>query len=216
MSDLAAEVAERYRDASRPARGFIRGKLRGDPAVAALLALGAARHFGEVLDLGCGRGQMALALLLAGAARGVTGLDLDAAKIAAAQAAATGLPARFAVADIATAGIPPCDTVVMVDVLLQLPQPAQHALLQRIAAAAPGRVLIRAFDPDRGWRSGVGFAMERIRRRLGADLGRRGSLAPRPLREVAAPLAAAGYGIEVTPCWAGTPLPNVLLVAERR
>jgi SAM-dependent methyltransferase len=216
MSDLAAAVAERYRDASRPTRGFIRGKLRGDPAVAALLALGSERNFGDLLDLGCGRGQMALALLLAGAARSVAGLDLDAAKIAAAQAAAAGLPARFAVADIAAATIPPCDTIVMVDVLLQLPQPAQDALLQRIAVAAPGRVLIRAFDPERGWRSAVGFAMERIRRRLGADLGLRGSLAPRPLREVAVPLAAAGYRIDVAPCWAGTPLPNVLLVAERR
>jgi len=35
-----------------------------------------------LLDLGCGRGQLAIALLLAGVAQRVTGLDIDSAKIA--------------------------------------------------------------------------------------------------------------------------------------
>lgn len=215
MADLAAQVAARYPGISRTARGFIRGKLRGDPVVAALLALGRARGFGTVLDLGCGRGQLALALLLAGVAEHVTGFDIDAGKIALAQRAAAGLPARFAAADLATADIPPCDTLLLIDVLLQLPPAAQDALLARIAAARPRRLVIRAFDPDRGWRSTLGFAMERIRRRIGGDLGTRGALAPRPIAEIARPLVAAGYALRVAPCWAGTPLPNVLLVAER-
>lgn len=215
MTDLAAVVADRYRDASRTARGFIRGKLRGDPVVPALLALGGAHSLGHVLDLGCGRGQLALALLLSGRAERVTGLDLDTGKIAAAQAAAGDLPARFDVADVAAAPIAPCDTLMLIDVLLQLPPPSQDALLARIAAAAPARILIRAFDPERGWRSSLGFAMERARRVLGGDLGLRGAVAPRPLREIAAPLEAAGYAVAVTPCWTGTPLPNVLLVAQR-
>jgi len=215
MPDLAAEIAGRYRGVSRSARGFIRGKLRRDPAVAALLALGRSRNLGEVVDLGCGRGQVALALLVAGVAQRVRGLDIDAAKIAAAQRAAEGLPAEFAVADLAEAAIPPCDTLVMIDVLQQLPLPAQDALLARIAAAAPRRIAIRAFDPQRGWRSTFGFAMERIRRHLGGDLGTRAALAPRPLPEITRPLEAAGYAVRVTPCWAGTPLPNVLLLAER-
>lgn len=215
MQDLAAQVAGRYRGASRMARGFIAGKLRRDPAVAALLALGAARGFGDVLDLGCGRGQLAIALLLAGVAQRVTGLDIDAAKIALAQDAARGLPAAFAVADLALAEIPPAETVLLIDVLLQLPHAAQDALLARILAAGPRRILIRAFDPDRGWRTAFGFAMERTRRLLGADRGLDGALAPRPLPEMTRPLQAAGFAIQVSPCWAGTPLPNVLLVAER-
>ena len=215
MTELAADVAGRYQGISRSARGFIRGKLKGDPAVAALLALGRARGFGEVVDLGCGRGQLAIALLLAGVAQRVHGIDIDAGKSALAAGAAQGLPAHFAVADLALAPIPPCDTLLMIDVLLQLPMPAQDGLLARIAAAAPRRVAIRAFDPGRGWRSATGFAMERIRRVLGGDLGLRGALAPRPLHEVAQPFEAAGYAVRIAPCWAGTPLPNVLLVAER-
>ena len=215
MPDLADDIAGRYRGVSRSARGFIRGKLRRDPAVAALLALGRAHNLGAVTDLGCGRGQVVLALLVAGVARQVHALDIDAAKIAVARDAAQGLPADFAVADLATAEIPRCDTLLMIDVLLQLPLPAQDALLARIAAAGPRRIAIRAFDPQRGWRSAVGFAMERVRRRIGGDLGTQGALAPRPLPEIARPLEAAGYAVQVTPCWAGTPLPNVLLLAER-
>lgn len=208
--DLADAVAARHR--GRFAQGFVRGKLRADPVLPALLAL---PPLGEVVDLGCGRGQLALALLLAGRADGVTGLDLDAAKIACANASAAGLPARFAVADLATASIPRCDTLLLIDVLLQLPHGAQRALLERILAAAPARIVIRNFDPDRGWRSAVGFAMEHARRVLGADLGRAGALAPLPLRDLATPLEDAGYRVTISPCWAGTPLPNVFMLAQR-
>lgn len=210
LRDLPSAVAARY--PGRATQGFVRGKLRGDPVVSVLLAM---RGLGRVLDLGCGRGQLAIALLLGGVAESVTGLDLDAAKIARAEEAARGLPARFAVADLAQAAIPASDTVLIIDVLLQMPPAAQDALIARIVASAPRRVLIRAFDPECGWRSAFGFAMERIRRLLGGDLGLAGALAPRPLRELAAPFERAGYTVRVTPCWAGTPLPNVLLVAER-
>jgi SAM-dependent methyltransferase len=210
VTRLADAVAARYRGITT--RGFVRGKLKRDPVVPALLAL---PPFGQVLDLGCGRGQLAIALLLAGQARAVTGLDLDAGKIARATAAARDLPARFAVADLAAAPIPPCDTALLIDVLVQMPPGAQDALMARVIAAAPPRVIIRAFDPDRGWRSAVGLFIDRLRRRLGGDLGLRGTVAPRPVAALRAPLEAAGYAVSVAPCWAGTPLPNVLLVAQR-
>jgi SAM-dependent methyltransferase len=207
---LPALVAARYR--GRFTRGFVRGKIAGDPVLPALLARA---PLGHVLDLGCGRGQLALALLLAGAAARVTGLDIDAAKIARAAEAAGELPARFAVADLAAAEIPPAETVLLIDVLLQMRPEAQDGLLARILAAGPRRVLIRAFDPGAGWRAAFGFAMERVRRRLGGDLGLAGALAPRPVATLAAPFAQAGWRVRISPCWAGTPLPNVLLDAER-
>ncbi|WP_431271134.1 methyltransferase domain-containing protein [Dankookia sp. P2] len=209
---LADRVAGRYAGASRFAQGFVRGKLRGDPATAAVLRLAAAAPFGRVVDLGCGRGQLGLALLLEGLAEQLTGLDRDAAKIAEAGAAATGLPARFAVADLATAPVPDCDTLLIIDVLLQMPEAAQHALLARMVAAARRRILIRAFDPDCGWRARVGFAMERMGRRVRGD---QVEIRPLPVPLLEARLAAAGFAVRVVPCWAGTPLPNVLLIAER-
>ena len=210
MSTLADTVAARYRGATT--RGFVRGKLKRDPVVPALLAL---PPLGDVLDLGCGRGQLGLALVLTGRARSIIGLDLDATKIARASAAAQGLPARFAVADLATASLPPCDTALLIDALVQMHPPAQAALLARIVAGAPARIVIRAFDPDRGWRSALGLTIDRLRRRLGGDLGLAGTVAPQPIATLRAPLEAAGYAVSVTPCWAGTPLPNVLLLAQR-
>ena len=210
MSDLAEAIAARYRGPTT--RGFVRGKLKRDPVLPALLAL---PPFGAVLDLGCGRGQLGLALLLAGHATTVTGLDLDAGKIDRAMAAAGDLPARFASADLASAPLPACDTALVIDVLVQMAPAAQAALLARLVAVAPRRIVIRAFDPDRGWRSAFGLAMDRLRRRLGGDLGLAGTVAPQPIAVLRAPLEAAGYAVTVTPCWAGTPLPNVLLVAQR-
>lgn len=212
--DAAAlhQVASRYAGASRFAQGFVRGKLRRDPATAAVLRQAAATPFGRVVDLGCGRGQLGLALLLAGLADHVTGLDRDAGKIATAAAAATGLPARFAVADLATAPVQDCDTILIIDVLLQMPEAAQQALLGRMVAAARRRILIRAFDPECGWRATLGFAMERLGRQVRRDGV---EIRPLPLPVLRARLEAAGFAVRVVPCWAGTPLPNVLLTAER-
>lgn len=216
---LIDRVVALYAGTSRFARGFVGGKLRTDPATAAILALATrAGGFGAVADLGCGRGQVGLALLVAGLADSAAGLDLDPAKIADANAAARALaaaggpPARFAAADLATAEIPPCDTALIFDVLLQMPEAAQHALIRRMAAAARRRIVIRAFDPDRGWRARLGIAMERI----GCMVRRDGSsFRPMPIAALAAPLEAAGFAVTVTPCWGWTPLPNVMLVAER-
>jgi hypothetical protein len=45
--------------------------------------------------------------------------------------------------------------------------------------------------------------------------GDRNAIRPLPLAAVAAPLEAAGFVVSVSPCWGNTPLPNILLVAER-
>ncbi len=212
LDAIARRVVGLYAGASRFAQGFVGGKLRTDPATVAVLRHAAAAPFGAVADLGCGRGQLGLALLAAGLAARVEGLDRDGAKIADAARAAAGLPAAYAVADLAAAPVPECDTALLIDVLLQMPEPAQRALLARVAAAARRRVLVRAFDPDRGWRARVGFAMERLGRAVRRDGV---EIAPLPLRTLAAPFEAAGFAVSVAPCWGRTPLPNVLLVAER-
>jgi SAM-dependent methyltransferase len=216
LTAITGQVAARYNAGSHVARNFarnfVRGKLLTDPASGRILRLAAERGgFGAVADLGCGRGQLGLALLLAGLATRVRGIDLDPVKIRDAEAAAAGLPAGFAVGDLGVAEVPECDTAIMCDVLLQMPVEAQRRLLPRMAAARR-RVLIRAFDPDRGWRAAFGTGMER----LGCILRRDGStFRPMRLAELAAPFEAAGFRVSVTPCWGWTPLPNVLLIAER-
>jgi len=210
---LHRAVAARYAGASRFTRNFVPSKLKRDPATAAILGVArGAGGFGHVVDLGCGRGQFGLLLLLAGLADRVTGLDLDGRKIAEANGAAAGLAATFQAADLSRAAVPEGDTVLMADVLYQLPDGAQRRVLDGMARAARRRVVMRLFDPDRGLRSAFGMAMERAGRALRRDGA---AVEPMPVAGVAAVFEAAGFRCAVEPCWAGTPFPNVLLVARR-
>jgi SAM-dependent methyltransferase len=213
LVSLIPEVARRYAGASRFTRGFVPSKLRRDPATAAILGHALrVGGLGHVVDLGCGRGQLGLALLLSGGASRVTGLDLDATKVAEANAAALGLPARFIPADLSRTEVPEADTALMADVLYQLPHGAQLPVLDGMVRAARRRIVMRLFDPGRGWRSTLGMAMEYAGRALRGDGV---AVKPMPVAAVAARLEAAGFRCQVAPCWEGTPLPNVLLLAER-
>ena len=219
LPELIRQVSARYAGASRYSRGFVPGKLRGDPATAEILRLAAAlpEGFGTVTDLGCGRGQLALLLVQAGLAREATGLDLVRAQVAEANAAAAGLPARYIAADLADpavqAALPACDTLLLVDVLYQMPAAAQLALLRPAMAAARRRMVIRVFDPDLGWRSRYGRFQERVNALLRGQPGAR--VDPLPLPRLEALLREGGFQVRRRPCWGRLPLPNVLLLAER-
>lgn len=214
FSALVAAVAARYAGCGGLVRGYVAGKLRRDPVSRAVLAEAAREGLGEVVDLGCGRGQLGVALLVAGAARSVVGLDLTPRALAQAARAGAGLGFRAEARDLARdASVPPADTVLIVDVLYQLPDTAQMALLAAAAGAARRRVLIRMLDPGRGARSVLTVALERLVRRLSPHSG--AVVEPRPVAEAVAVLRAAGFAVEVTPCWRGTPFANVLLIARR-
>jgi 2-polyprenyl-3-methyl-5-hydroxy-6-metoxy-1,4-benzoquinol methylase len=62
-------VTDRYWNCGHFVRGYVAGKLRYDPVHGTILALATREAFGDVVDIGCGRGQLALALLEAGLAR---------------------------------------------------------------------------------------------------------------------------------------------------
>lgn len=208
------EVSSRYSRGSRFTRRYIASKLRTDPVNRMVLERAVADGFGHVLDIGCGRGQLALALLEGGGARSVLGLDWSAAALAEAQRAARGLAFRTDHRNLAEPDpLPAADTVLMVDVLYQLPTPVQDSLLRRACAAARRRVLIRTLDPNRGLRSRFAITMERLARRAWPNSG--AVVNPRPVRHLQAALEAQGFEVSVEPCWQGTPFANVLLDARR-
>jgi SAM-dependent methyltransferase len=212
---LAASVAARYAAAGRAARGFVAGKLRRDPVHRAVLALAEHESFGAVVDLGCGRGQLGVALLLAGRAHSVLGIDLPGPRLAQAEQAGAVLGFRAEPRDLARdPAVPPADTVLMVDVLYQLPTEAQLALLAAAARAARARVLVRTLDPARGLRSALTVALERALRRVSPHAG--AMVNPRPVASLAGVLEQAGFAVGVAPCWQGTPFASVLLNARRR
>jgi 2-polyprenyl-3-methyl-5-hydroxy-6-metoxy-1,4-benzoquinol methylase len=103
---------------------------------------------GHVLEVGCGHGLLALYLALEIQGRHVVGVDIDAAKIAEAAAAANRAAPSEADISFATveAGYVPegeWDAVVIADVLYLLPFEDQRRLLLAAAGAlAPGGVLV--------------------------------------------------------------------------
>lgn len=219
LGPLLNRVAERYARGRRHTRVYVRTKMAGDPVVRAVLDLGGSdRGLGAVVDVGCGRGQLDLALVEGGGAATVHGIDWDDEKVEEARAAASFAPAlddraTFERADVRKADIPACDTVLFIDILHYLPPTEQDDLLERAAKAARDRVLLRELDPNRGWRSFVTRAQEAVT--TVARFNRGARLVHRPIPDLAAPLEAAGFVVEVKPCWQGTPFSNVLVIATR-
>ncbi len=185
-----------------------------DPVHRAVLALAAAAPFGRVMDVGSGRGQLGVALLEAGLATEVLALDQDANALAQLDRAAEGLPLRTRRADLAVAAFEEtADTVLLVDVLYQLPTGPQLDLLRRAADATRRTVVIRATDPARGWRTALSRMLERFGRHWWPTFGTQfNALEPGRLAEV---LAQCGFRARWAPCDRGTPLAGILLIADR-
>lgn len=213
--DLALDrVAERYASrAKKPAYYYVRSKLAADPIARRVAELGATLPLGEVIDAGCGRGQLGVLLLEQSLATRVTGFDWDDEKVAAATSAAAGLPASFRTGDLREPLGLEADTALLVDVLHYLTDGEQDAVLRNVARAARRTVVVRELDPDRGWRSRVTRLQEAVTTGFGYNRGARVNV--RPIAALTAVLEAEGFAVEVTPCWGGTPFANVLLVARR-
>jgi len=143
-------------------RGFIRWKLRLDRIFGLLAAesLGS----GTAVDLGCGYG-MALSFAAFGdSSRRLVGCDLNAHRIAVAREALSTLNADLSVADVRHFEIPPAGLILILDVLQYLPADEQLALLKRCCSAlAPqGRLIFRVHDHERGLRSTLTMAFDRL------------------------------------------------------
>jgi len=215
---LAAAIertAERFRraGAARSQRYYVRGKLRTDPSTAAVANL---RPLGRVIDLGCGRGQLAVLLLEAGAASHVDGFDWDRRKIDLARRAAAGLPAAFHEGDVRRVSAEPADSVLLVDVLHYFDDDTQDVLLMRAAdlVLPGGRLIVRDADSRRGWRSAATRIQERLATSARFNRGERVRFRDME-RELVRPLEARNMRCTLSACWSGTPFSNMLLVAQR-
>jgi SAM-dependent methyltransferase len=211
FEEAARDVAARYR--SRPAHYYVRSKLKMDPVSRALRDLGAKEHFGSVVDVACGRGQVPLLLRVLGLADAIDGFDWDAGKVANANDAAAGLDAvHFRAADVREVVLPEADTVLLVDILHYLTREEQDDLLVRSARAARGRVIVRDVDPDQGATSLFTHGWEWVTTTLGYNRGAR--VSPRSFAEITTVLEAEGLTVSRELCSARG-MSNVLLVARR-
>lgn len=221
FSDASERLMDRYDRAkgiglieSRFAYWYVRTKIGMDPVLAKILDLAGREEFGDVLDVGCGRGQVALLLAEAGLARSIHGIDWDEPKLRIAEAAATDLPIaiRFEAGDVRTTDFPEADTVLLVDVLHYLATEEQDALLARAAGSARRRVIVRDVDPERGSSSTLTKSWEWVTTTLGYNRGAR--VSPRSFGDITAALEAHGFTVERELC-STRGLSNVLLVARK-
>ena len=208
FNDAVERTLSRYRTAAASDRYYVAGKLAFDPMFRPMADLG---ELGRVLDLGCGRGQLALLLLELGLARHVTGIDSDARKIDVARSA--GPDAQFVVADLADVELPPADTILFIDVLHYVPLAEQDALLEAaLRALSPGgRVLVRELDAQPSASSVTTRVYEWFVRKIGLNRGR--ATAYRPASDFIGLLERAGLRCQIQGASERTPFANVLIVA---
>lgn len=228
---LHAAASAPYRAHGRFAWHFARGKLGHDPVFRGMLERGDLAGRARVLDIGSGQSLLASLLhqcnLLQRAggwpadwpvttATQYTGIELMQRDVDRAERSLAGLPlaARFVCGDMRTAAFPPCDLVVILDVLHYVDHAEQQAVLQRVKAALSprGRLLLRVGDvAQRG-----GFAASQWTDRLITWV--RGHRVPptfgRPVRDWQALLESLGFKVHAVPMSQGTPFANVLLVAD--
>jgi 2-polyprenyl-3-methyl-5-hydroxy-6-metoxy-1,4-benzoquinol methylase len=217
MNDFApvfARVARRYRLCGRSTYGYVKRKLTYDPVHRDVLTLAAEENFGDVLDIGCGRGQLGIALLEAGLASSVQGMDRRARHLVQARDAAGDLPYCVLAQDLRLPhDTPQATTVLLIDVLYQLADEAQHAVLCTVCCSARERIIIRTLDPDRGVRSLLTLGLEHLMRTVSSYCGAR--VNPWKVTKLLALLTGHGFATSVRPCWDKTPFANVLIIGRR-
>jgi uncharacterized protein (DUF2062 family)/2-polyprenyl-3-methyl-5-hydroxy-6-metoxy-1,4-benzoquinol methylase len=232
--DLAAvslieTTASRYLGAGITSWEFANGKLRLDPVYREILRSGVLPPRGTLVDLGCGAGLM-LAILATSREMHASGRwphgwpappdlvlrGVETRRRAAAIARqALGSDATIVEGDARDA-LPPCDAVLIFDVLHLMPERDQDVLIDRVAKAlAPGGVLVlREADAGAGWRFRLVATHNWLTR---AVQGRRDwSFHFRAAGDWKTRLERAGFDVEVEPMRGRTPFGNVALYARRR
>ncbi len=209
---------------------FVRSKLRWDPVFLHLVRSGGLPDRGTLVDLGCGRGVL-LSLIRAVGEAGranrlpvgwpgwmgrptLCGVDSSGAVVAVAREA-LGDDARLECADLVDWRPPACRTAVLLDVLHYLPEHAQNALLERVAAALEpgGLVILREADANGSKAFRLTAAAERVRAILRGRPRQRFWF--RPVAEFAERLESLGLVVEDRAMSEGTPFENRLLTARR-
>jgi len=207
-------IVRRY--ATPTQRGYVRGKLFGDPVYAAIAALLAASPPLPLLDIGCGMGLLGQYLHARNALHGYLGVDHDERKIESARHAAAGLgdALQWRCADAAqTPGFE--GHVTLLDVLHYLPAERQAPLLGLAASrlAPGGRLFIRNVLREANWR----YHATRIEEFFLHATGwmRVGANHYPSADDIRRPLQAAGLDVSIAPLRGHTPFNSYLIVAQR-
>lgn len=212
FADAIRRTRLRYESAPASDRHYVANKLRFDPIIRVICEL--KTHLGDVVDVGCGRGQLGLALYELGRVHSLTGFDWDERKIDTARIAARN-DVDYSKQDVESASIPEADTILIVDVLHYLTTAAQDSLIERAAVSLrPGGTLIIR---DVNARRTLGSLCTQLCERLGVhfNLNRGGKLRFSSRQLYSDALGRVGLRVFSSVTMPGLFLDNVLLLAVR-
>jgi uncharacterized protein (DUF2062 family)/SAM-dependent methyltransferase len=230
VGTLLDAAAGRFVDDGVAAWEFAHGKLRNDPVYLDILRKGVLPASGTLVDIGCGQGLM-LALLVAARdayrrgewPRGWPPPPLEAAlvgvelrkDVAALAAHALEGEATIIDRDLIETPIPPCQAVLIFDVLHLMPAVDQERALGAVAAALTrgGVLVLREADAAGGWR----FTAVRVGNRLTALVQRkwRRVFHFRTAAEWRALVRSYGFDVEEPVATGSAPFANVTLYARK-
>ncbi|MGE5787802.1 MAG: class I SAM-dependent methyltransferase [Myxococcales bacterium] len=211
-ADAIAKTVARYRSSRPKDRYYVRSKLHTDPLTPQLATL--EFGLGDLVDVGCGRGQFGLLLFELGRVRSLFGYDWDAEKVATAAVAAAG-DGKFQVADLREPPIASADTILLFDVLQYLSVSDQRRLLERLVTSLRpgGRILVRSADRSHGWQAHFSQGLERVARALKLNLS--STLVFRPATDLKSDLTQLGLVVTEAAGGASSLLDNRLLIGQR-
>lgn len=168
---------------------------------------------GAVLDLGCGHGLVANLLALGDPERRVTGIDIDADKIAAARrTVGARRNVHFSVADATTFTGGPYAAITVADVFYLIPPPLQRRLLVacRRMLAPDGVLLWKSQVRRPRWKYAITRGQEWLMTTLGPTAGH--GLAFLDTDESLDALRAAGFRAVALPLRSWRPYTDVLFI----
>lgn len=193
----------------RDVQSYVRWKVKGDPAYAAILHR-LRDDDAPLIDLGCGVGILPFFLREHGFRAPIIGVDFDARKIDIARRAATRYrDVDFIVAD-ARQELPRDHNVVMLDLLHYLDGATQQQILANVARVA-NLVILRQGVRDSSWRYRMTAAVDAFARTI---RWMRAETLHYPTRDDVAG-AFGGFTSEIVPLWGRTPYNNYLFVFRR-
>lgn len=171
---------------------------------------------GAILDLGCGHGLVSNLLALGSPTRDVTGIDIAAPKVAAAQQTVGGRTnVRFQVADATTFAGGPYDAITVADVFYLIPPEGQRALLASCARmlASDGILIWKSQVRHPRWKYAITRGQEWLMTTLGPTQGH--GLYFLDTDESLAALRAAGLQAVALPMRSWRPYTDVLFLARK-